>query len=298
VTAAGRPATMTTPSAAALGFRSELIFHRADGEVVDCRAEHGCRVIRTPSNPTYYWGNYLLFDRAPRSGDAQRWPALFDRLIAAGQPQSTHRAFGWMEDAPGDTAGFLADGYTQNDASVMQTTSVPTAPAPSVKAQLRPFTLAGAGADAERDWSALVELSVATRGVQFEESDYWPFARRRVERWRAVAHAGQGNWFGAFLDDPAACPQLLAALGVYVEAEPEDGERLARYQSVMTDAAYRRRGLCRALIATAARHAREELLADRLIIVAAAGKMPEQLYAGLGFVAAGLQRGVQRMPRS
>ncbi|MBS1135244.1 MAG: hypothetical protein H6R02_2385, partial [Burkholderiaceae bacterium] len=79
-------------------------------------------------------------------------------------------------------------------------------------------------------------------------------------------------------------------------AEPEDGERLARYQSVMTDAAYRRRGLCRALVATAARHAREELRADRLIIAAAAGEMPEQLYASLGFAAAGLQRGVQRMP--
>ena len=49
-----------------------------------------------------------------------------------------------------------------------------------------------------------------------------------------------------------------------------------------------------ALIATAARYARDELRADRLIIVAAAGEMPEQLYASLGFVAAGLQRGVQR----
>jgi GNAT superfamily N-acetyltransferase len=64
----------------------------------------------------------------------------------------------------------------------------------------------------------------------------------------------------------------------------------------MTDAAYRRRGLCRALIAAAAQHARDDLCADRLVIVAAAGEMPEQLYAGLGFVAAGLQRGVQRMP--
>ena len=285
---------MATPAAAALGFRSELIFHRADGEVIDCRAEHGCRVIRTPSNPTYYWGNYLLFEHAPRPGDEWRWPELFERLIAAAQPESTHRAFGWMEDAPGDISGFLADGYTQNNAVVMQTSVVPTVPAPTLDVQLRPFALAGDAA--ERDWSALVALSVATRGEQFEESDYWPFARRRVERWRTLAHAGQGNWFGAFLDVAEAGPRLVAALGVYVEAEPEAGERLARYQSVMTDAAYRRRGLCRALVAAAARHARDELRADRLIIVAAAGEMPEQLYAGLGFVAAGLQRGVQRMP--
>ena len=281
-------------TAAALGFRTELIFHRADGEVIDCRAEHGCRVIRTPSNPTYYWGNYLLFERAPQPGDAQRWPDLFERLIAADQPQSTHRAFGWMQDASGDIAGFLADGYRQNNATVMQATDVPSVPPPTLDAQLRPLALHGG--TAERDWSALVGLSVATRGAEFGEGEYWPFARRRVERWRALALAGQGNWFGAFIDDPVAGPRLAAALGVYVEAEPEDGERLARYQSVMTDAAYRRRGLCRALVATAARHAREELRADRLIIAAAAGEMPEQLYASLGFAPAGLQRGVQRMP--
>jgi hypothetical protein len=280
-------------SAAAIGFRSELLFHRADGEVIDCRAEHGCRVIRTPSNPTYYWGNYLLFERAPGPDDAQRWPALFARLIAANQPQSTHCAFGWMEDAEGDVGGFLADGYTQNNAVVMQSTDVPVVPAPTINARLRPFARAGSGAD--REWSALVELSVATRDPEYGEEGYRTFARQRVARWRALARAGHGNWFGAFLDQAGSTPRLVAALGVYAEAESEDGQRLARYQSVMTDDAFRRRGLCRALIATAARHAREVLQADRLIIVAAAGEMPEQLYASVGFVAAGLQRGVQRM---
>jgi RimJ/RimL family protein N-acetyltransferase len=280
-------------SAATLGFRSELIFHRADGEVIDCRAEHGCRVIRTPSNPTYYWGNYLLFERAPGPGDAQRWPALFRRLIASNQMQSTHRAFGWMEDAPGDIGGFLADGYSQNNAVVMQSIDVPVVPAPTIDARLRPFTLDGVDADSE--WSALVGLSVATRDPEYGEDGYRLFARQRVERWRALARAGRGNWFGAFIDQAGTTPRLVAALGVYAEVEREDGERLARYQSVMTNGAHRRRGLCRALIAAAARHARDVLRADRLIIVAAAGEMPEQLYSSVGFSAAGLQRGVQRM---
>lgn len=283
-------------SAAALGFRSELIFHRADGEVIDCRAEHGCRVIRTPANPTYYWGNYLLFEHAPRPDDAQRWPTLFDRLIAAHQPQSTHRAFGWMEDAAGDITAFLADGYTQNNAVVMQSTRVPAVPEPTIDAQLRPFALDGAPAD--REWSALAELSVATRDPEYAEAGYRVFARQRVERWRALARAGRGNWFGAFFDPSGAAPRLLSALGVYAELEREDGERLARYQSVMTAAAYRRRGLCRALIAMAARHAKDGLQADRLVIVAAAGEMPEKLYASVGFAAAGLQRGVQRLGES
>ena len=207
VTAARSPATMTMASAAELGFRSELIFHRADGEVIDCRAEHGCRVIRTPSNPTFYWGNYLLFDRAPRPGDARRWPALFERLIVAEQPLCRHRAFGWLEDAPGDLGGFLADGYTPNNAVVMQTTGVPTAPAPRLDARLRP--LAWTAPRPSANGRLLVDLSVATRSPEFDKEGYRVFARRSVERWRALVHAGRGHWFGAFIERSVA----LAAAG-------------------------------------------------------------------------------------
>ena len=281
-------------SAAALGFRSELIFHRAEGEVIDCRAEHGCRVIRTPVNPTFFWGNYLLFDRAPEAEDAQRWPLLFERMITAHQPESRHRAFGWIEDEPGDIAGFLAEGYTVNNAVVMQSKRISDVPAPTLASRLQAFEQTGEAA--ERAWSELVELHIATRAPQFGEQGYRPYAQRSVARWRSLAAAGRGNWFGAFVDDAGGGLQLAAALGIYVEAEPEEGERLARYQAVMTASPFRRRGLCRALIALAARYARDQLGADRLIIVAAAGEMPEQLYASVGFDAAGLQRGVQRMP--
>lgn len=290
----GLSPTHRMPSAAELGFRSELIFHRADGEVIDLRREHGCRLIRTPVNPTFFWGNYLLFDRAPVADDARCWPALFELLITARQPESTQRAFGWIEDEPGDITGFVADGYTANNAVVMQAVRVPEVPAPTLETRLRPFALDGRSAD--RAWSELVDLHIATRAPQFEEQGYRPYAQRSVARWRALAAAGRGNWFGVFVDEGTRGARLAAALGIYAEAEPEDGERLARYQAVMTAPAYRRRGLCRALIALAAAYARDQLDADRLIIVAAAGEMPEQLYASVGFVAAGLQRGVQRKP--
>jgi ribosomal protein S18 acetylase RimI-like enzyme len=279
-------------SAAELGFRSELMFHRADGEVLDCRIQHGCRVIRTPSNPTYFWGNYLLFDRAPVAGDAQTWPALFERLIGAVQPESTHRAFGWIADEEGQREEFLRDGYTVNDAVVMQASRPPSVRAPAMPARLRPFARDGSAAGL--DWSRLLTLNVSNREPAHEADAYSAFIRRRIAAWRRLAALGQGNWFGAFVDAGEAS-RLVSALGIFVEAQPESGERLARFQSVVTDAAYRRRGLCSALMALAARYACEELGADRLIVVAAAGEMPEQLYANLGFERAGLQRGVQRM---
>jgi ribosomal protein S18 acetylase RimI-like enzyme len=270
-------------SASELAFRTELIFHRANGEVIDLRAEHGCRLIRTPTNPTFFWGNYLLFDEAPRAADHVRWSRLFDALIAGPQPESTHRAFGWIEDALGAVDGFLVDGYARNDAVVMQATALAPAPA-RIAVALRALAR-------EVEWARLVELLTDTRAAVHEAAAYRPFAARRVAQWRALIDAGQGAWFGAF--DGAT---LAAALGIFVEAAPLDGERLARYQSVATAPAYRRRGLCRALLAHAARHARERLGADRLLIVAMADELPQRIYAGAGFAVAGLQRGLERLP--
>jgi len=49
-----------------LGYRTDLIFPRFDGEIID---REGYLVIRTPTNPTYFWGNFLLFQNPPGAGD-------------------------------------------------------------------------------------------------------------------------------------------------------------------------------------------------------------------------------------
>jgi len=273
---------------AALGFRSELIFHRFDGEVTDLRATHGVQVIRTPSNPTFFWGNFLLFNRAPGVEDAARWPALFAQLIESRQPQSTHQAFGWLEDAPGEVDAFVAAGYTRNDTTVLQATQLPVAPAPRIAVQLRPF-------NGDRDWAMQLHADVASRDPMHSAADYLVFCERRNSRWRAMIAAGLGQWFGAFVTD-GATQRLAASLGVFVEAQPVDGERLARFQWVSTQPRYQRQGLCRALLAHAAQFACDVLRADRLVIAAAADEMPEQLYRAAGFADAGHQRGLQRLP--
>ena len=80
-----------------IGWRSHLIFPRFDGTIVD-RGDHV--VVRTPQNPTYWWGNFLLFDRAPREGDAAAWLGAFETEITQVQPASNHVAIG----IEGDTA--------------------------------------------------------------------------------------------------------------------------------------------------------------------------------------------------
>ena len=63
---------------------------------VDRRVERrdGYLAIRSPSNPAHYWGNFLLFDETPRSGDRGRWEALFE-LEFGDEPEVRHRTLAW-----------------------------------------------------------------------------------------------------------------------------------------------------------------------------------------------------------
>ena len=68
-----------------LGYRTDLFFPAFDGRIVD-RGEY--LVIQTPANPTYHWGNFLLFEAPPREGDLERWTQLFRQEIGEPRPSA------------------------------------------------------------------------------------------------------------------------------------------------------------------------------------------------------------------
>ena len=51
-----------------LGYRTDLFVRAFDG-VVEDRGRH--IVVRTPSNPGFWWGNLLLYPDAPDAADAR-----------------------------------------------------------------------------------------------------------------------------------------------------------------------------------------------------------------------------------
>lgn len=261
-----------------LGFRTDLIVLSRGSEV---ERHEGFTVVRAPDNPTFFWGNCLVFDRAPRAADGARWPELFARHIAARQAASRHWAFAWLEDAPGDVAPLLGQGCTLLESLVMTAERVRPC-APRVPAALRALDAA--------DWTALFELQMLTREPEHPPDAYAEFKRRQIASWRALAEAGRGRWFGAFIDGA-----LTAALGIYAEAERVGGVRLARYQHVVTHPDWRRRRLASALVELAGDYALRELAADRLVMIADAHDVARIAYAGAGFTAAGLWRGLQRL---
>ena len=259
-----------------LGYRTDLIFARFDAEVTD-RGDH--LSIRTPQNPSFFWGNFLLFDRPPASGDAARWSELFAREIGA-PPEIQHVALGWdtVEGETGELAEFLAAGFVSCRWRV-QATARPLPPArPAEGLVIRPL-------DAEGEWLQSVENQVVTREPGDDEDGTRRFALGRIPRYRAMTAAGLGHWWGAFMGD-----KLVADLGLFCDGD------LGRYQSVQTLPEFQKRGIGGALIHAAARDAIEKCGVKTLVIVSEADTPAQRLYHALGFEPVEYQVGLVKRP--
>lgn len=253
-----------------LGYRTDLAILALEGsQVTDCG---GHLVIRTPGNPGYHWGNFLLMrDLQPGSGDG--WMARF----AAEFPDARHLALGLDEpDARAVDPGVLA-GMTMERNAVLTATAVHAPPRPNSEAIVR--TLAG-----DADWRQSFELATALWAD--EPGGDADFLTAQQAAKRALTEAGHGAWFGAFLDGT-----LVAQLGLITAI----GSGLARYQNVETHPAARRRGLAGTLVWQAGAAA----LASgtrALVMVADPGEAAIRVYRSVGFAVTESQHSFIRRP--
>jgi ribosomal protein S18 acetylase RimI-like enzyme len=256
-----------------LAWRSDLIFPAFDGEILD-RGRY--LVIRTPSNPTFYWGNFLLFDRPPSPGDEERWPRLFADEIGV-PPSVRHRTFGW--DSPEGDAGaaqtFVERGFRLMHSSVLTASAVNPPPRSSTEVDVRTL-------ETEDDWLQATENQIRCREQEHDEAAYRVFKAAEMMRYRAMARAGRGAWYGAFVQGT-----LVADLGIYHAGS------LGRFQTVETHPDYRRRGFAGTLVCQAARHALGEMGLETLVLVADAASPAESLYRSVGFLPTERQVGLE-----
>ncbi len=135
----------------------------------------------------------------------------------------------------------------------------------------------------EDDWRQATENQVRCRDDERGEAGYRVFKEAEMRRYRAMAQAGRGAWFGAFLDGG-----LVADLGIY-----HDG-KLGRFQTVETHPDHRRRGIGGTLVFHAARHALGQMGLETLVLVADADSPAERLYRSVGFLPTERQVAVER----
>lgn len=258
------------------GWRTDFTMHGVAAWVGE---RDDCLVVRTPGNPTFYWGNCLLLAEPPRDDALAHWLARFEAEIAALQPESRHVALGVNTPYAGEQLpAWQAAGFELHVNAVMRLLpgglhAPPAAKLPAVT--VRPIVWQGPGAEIE----AIVELECAdTHG--FEPVAYRAYRRRLFEHYAVLHQRGQCEWFGVWVGEPGQA--VLAADCGLLRDRPGPGAT-GRFQRVATHPAWRRRGLCSALVHHVSRHALQAWQVAEVIMVADPDDVAIGIYRRLGF---------------
>jgi GNAT superfamily N-acetyltransferase len=247
--------------------------------------------VASPGNPTFWWGNFLLFDRPPVTGDAERWSQLFDHEFS-GVAEIAHRAFGW--DSPDGEPGAVASEFPRPWVVERSTGLIASAGAIARHPRANPDVTVRAldprpGADA-RLWDAVLALQLEQMRAEPWEADLDEaytvgYRRRRNEELREIFRAGRGAWYVALMNG-----EVAGSLGIVVT----DGR--ARYQAVDTAARFRGRGVATRLVVEAAELAAREHHIEQYVIVADPDYHAIGIYESVGFRPAQTAVGVMLTP--
>jgi ribosomal protein S18 acetylase RimI-like enzyme len=258
-----------------LGFRTDVALRVLEGAEVADRG--GYLVVRSPDNPGFWWGNFLLLAGWPGPGTGDRWLARF----AAEFPLARHVALG-VDTGPTSRededdrlvpAEFLAAGLESHRDTVLTCATVGPPPHPNAEAEIRRL-------ESDADWQQSTELGLRC----FDHVESRDYLEIRTANRRQLTQAGRGAWFGALTGG-----RLLAQLGLF-----DVGDGYARYQHVETDPQARRQGLAGTLVWHAGRYGREVLGAGTFVIVADPADVAIRVYRACGFADTQSQFGFER----
>lgn len=240
-----------------LGLATEALVMTGLSEIED-KGPH--LVLRTPGEPTYWFGNAVILRDRP--GD----PGAAEALFRAEFPDAAHVCLQWDRPEGPDLSAFADVGFKTDRVDVL--TAAGPVPRPGLPAGLVMRALQDDG-----DWGALHALSL---DIGIEDGQDGPghaaFLDGRIAARRRQIGQGLGGWFGVFDGD-----LLVAAMGLLHDA------RVMRFQDVQTRASHRRRGICAALLG----HVQDWGLARApdavAVIVADTDSAAGRLYARAGF---------------
>lgn len=249
-----------------LGWQTDLIFARFDGLVAQAP---DCVVVRSPSNPLYYWGNCLILPEPPRDPDLAHWRRRFIEEIGALQAESRHVAIGFDASQPhAPLASWRDAGFELFSTWALRLTrDALREPKGSLPADFsfKAFELPTGIEQA-------VDLQCEIDAGEHEMVDYREHRKRQMLRYQAMQEQGLGHWFGLWHGQT-----LVADCGLFRQGT------LGRFQHVGTHPSWRRRGLCSALIHAVCHHGFERMGLQDIVICADPEDVALGLYESLGF---------------
>lgn len=254
------------------GLATDLALLELQGSTIRDHGDH--LVIRTPANPTFWWGNFLMLDHPVAAGEIPVWLDRFEAEL----PEARHRAFAFT-NGEGDREAWRVHGFTVETDETLVIGKVPTWAPVDEAVAIRQF----AGGI---DWRRSAELGASDVPITKLEGRL-VFEKRRAAAQRDLVEDGRAAWFGAFIGE-----HLVGKAGIV-----RIGTR-ARYQDVITHPGYRHRGIASGLVRAAGEWALTDPVVSELVIVADVDGPAIRLYERLGFESRASHVGVERVPGS
>ncbi|WP_119394798.1 GNAT family N-acetyltransferase [Salinibius halmophilus] len=232
-----------------LGLFTDL---RINADNLEVNKLDAATLIRSLDAPLYFYGNMIWLDQPPVSSHIELAEQIFSHYL----PNAVHRTLAWHGKVVKDQSAFEQAGYQLHQTTTLSRNDTPSLS--NIAYTFRPITTSD-------DWSQWLQLELAEYNKSYGDS-YLEYSQTRRDRYQALASFGE--YLGAFDGD-----KLVGALGLYCF----DG--IARFQSVLTHAEYRGRGIASALLRQALNRAQYE----QAVIVAESGSAAEKLYKKNGF---------------
>jgi GNAT superfamily N-acetyltransferase len=253
-----------------LGYHTDCIARKLEGEFTE---RDSYFVLQMRNNPTYHWGNLLIFRREPQKDDFQNWISAFKTEFGE---KLGHITFGWESQEIGCIDSFVQAGFSLESESVLVLEELK-------QNQNSRNDLIIRRIDSDEDWAKVLDLQVYISEGENPSKEFVEFKTRGFQAYRTLSENGDGNWWGAFLDD-----RLIGDMGLYFNESLETG----RFQSVETHPDYRRAGVCSKLLHSVASDALKKNPSIKLVICTEKGSNAERIYLKLGFARHQARHGV------
>lgn len=244
-----------------LSLKTNMIFARSEGEII---SRESYIVIKTMNNPTFHWGNYLIFKKAPVDGDIANWINIFQKEFSH-YKTFEHYVFAWDELAEPASVEYLSYNFNLEKSVSLQTTKVN--PPKHYNNQVVVRLLSGPD-----EWHEAQELQIMTRDPKFTYEEYKIFKTNQDKSYEKLIAEKRGGRFGAFLNG-----KQVADLGIYFEGD------VARYQSVVTHPDFRGLGVCGTLVYESGKYALENWGVKTLCMEADPDYHAARIYESVGF---------------
>jgi uncharacterized protein YrzB (UPF0473 family) len=244
-----------------LALVTDLILLKFESEIIK---KDDYIVIKTPSQPDYFWGNFLIFSKPPKKEDFITWKEIYKTEFESEEPNFFTLTWDSEEVDKESIISFEKDGFSLG-LDITLATCHPVKPSRfNEKVVVKPI-------ETNEEWAMIPEVHFDKDSPKSKTAQMG-FAEKRIESFREFTKKGVAHRFGAFLNG-----KLVGDLGLFYENE------VARFDLVATHSDYLRQGICQTLVYLSSIYMQKHYKVLKLVIVADDDYYAIDVYKKVGF---------------